>query len=469
MSDLIERPQELRINAWNGVGAPQQALPSRTPWAQAERLAGRTKWLGPPMPIDERHWMHPDVGWGLILPDNEDVPTAERARADDTKEPAIIKLMKARKDAPVLRWRPSLQQGFLRRYYADGTMQDLSAQAPNPGIGKGRIPRYLLIYAPPDKIPWAVQYALNMSTFVGRIDLTGEQLENYVNALISDWAGQTSDPRAPLVWSVDHGGGDITALMARAVAGKVWEKINSNPDLGGRRWLKDNQATRDELGAALAGQSPALVVTTSHGMTGPLDDKDALKLQLGSPVDAQFSVLGAPQLSGWKPSGAIWYAHACCSAGADAESRYKGLLPESGEIGSLLNRIAAAAGATIVPLPRALLGAERPLRAFVGHVEPTFDWTLRDPTNKQVLTHVLCAALYDKLYEGYQRNPIGWALQRVYKEAGDFYGAWQGAVRDIDRNVPGMRDFALYRQLVAMDRQTLVILGDPTVSLPPMN
>jgi hypothetical protein len=50
-----------------------------------------------------------------------------------------------------------------------------------------------------------------------------------------------------------------------------------------------------------------------------------------------------------------------------------------------------------------LLGAERPLRAFVGHVEPTFDWTLRDPTNKQVLTHVMCAALYDKLYEGYQR------------------------------------------------------------------
>jgi hypothetical protein len=203
--------------------------------------------------------------------------------------------------------------------------------------------------------------------------------------------------------SVDNGERDITALMARAVAGKVWEKINSNPDLGGRRWLKDNQATRDELGAALAGQSPALVITTSHGMTGPLDDKDALKSQLGAPVDAQFSVLGAPQLSGWKPSGAIWYAHAGCSAGADAESRYKGLLPESGEIGSLLNRIAEAAGATIAPLPRALLGAERPLRAFVGHVEPTFDWTLRDPTNKQVLTHVMCAALYDKLYEGYQR------------------------------------------------------------------
>jgi hypothetical protein len=118
---------------------------------------------------------------------------------------------------------------------------------------------------------------------------------------------------------------------------------------------------------------------------------------------------------------------------------------------------------------RCYAGAKSYLRAFIGHVEPTFDWTLRDPANRQVVTHVLCAALYDKLYMGYERNPIGWALQNVYREAGNFYAAWQDAVRDINKNVAAMRDFALYRQLVAMDRQTLVILGDPTVALPPMN
>jgi hypothetical protein len=469
MNDSIERPQELRINAWTGQAAPEQALPPRTPWAQAEKLAGKTRWLGPPTSVDERDWGDPNVGWGLVLPDDDALTKAERAAADDTGEPAIVRLLQKRRDAPVLRWRKELQQGYLRRYYADGTMQDLSAQAPNPGIGKGRIPRYLLIYASPDRIPWAVQYALNMSTFVGRLDLRGLQLDHYVDALISDWAGQVSDPRAPLVWSVDHGQNDITSLMARAVAGKLWDKFENNADLAKRQWLKDASATREALAAALTERSPALVITTSHGMTGPLNDKDALKSQLGAPVDAQYAVLATQQLDGWQPSGAIWYAHACCSAGADAESRYKGLLPENGAIGSLLNQIAAAAGATIAPLPRALLGAGKPLRAFVGHVEPTFDWTLRDPANKQVLTHVLCAALYDKLYEDYKRNPIGWALQKVYKEAGDFYGAWQIAVRDIDKNVAGMRDFALYRQLVAMDRQTLVILGDPTVALQQMN
>ena len=66
------------------------------------------------------------------------------------------------------------------------------------------------------------------------------------------------------------------------------------------------------------------------------------------------------------------------------------------------------------------------------------------------------------------RTPIGHALKDVYKEAGAFYGSWQAAIKGINDNIPTMRDWALYRQLVAMDRQTLVILGDPTVSLPPL-
>jgi hypothetical protein len=132
----------------------------------------------------------------------------------------------------------------------------------------------------------------------------------------------------------------------------------------------------------------------------------------------------------------------------------------------MLDGVALAAGSTVAPLPKALLGAPRPLRAFVGHVEPTFDWTLRDPNNKQVVTHILQSALYDNLYQQGMRTPIGYALKDVYKEAGAFYGAWQDAVRQINDNVTGMRDWALYRQLVAMDRQTMVILGDPTVAMP---
>jgi hypothetical protein len=120
----------------------------------------------------------------------------------------------------------------------------------------------------------------------------------------------------------------------------------------------------------------------------------------------------------------------------------------------------------LAPLPRALLGQRRPIRAFVGHVEPTFDWTLRDPQTGQVLTHALVTCLWNELYRGGLRTPIGLALARVYREAGSFLGGWHTAMERVDNAVPHARDWALYCQLVAMDRQTLVVLGDPTVVLP---
>lgn len=328
--------------------------------------------------------------------------------------------------------------------------------------------RYLLIYAKPREIPWAVQYALNMSTFVGRLDLDAdsEALDNYVNALVSDWRGQVSRPDTPVVWSVDHGADDITWLMARAVAGRLWKLFEADNDLTGRVRLAGNDATGASLADVLAQRQPGLVITTSHGMTGPLGDSATLTSQLGMPVDAQYAPLKLDDLKSWKPSGAIWYAHACCSAGSDGTSRYSGLLPADNPITRTLDGVAAGAGAIVAPLPRALLGSSEPLRAFVGHVEPTFDWTLRDPVTKQVLTYVLCESLHQELYQQDRRTPIGYALQRVYAEAGAFFGAVDKARDQINKNQPGGRDWALYRQLVAMDRQTLVVIGDPTVALP---
>lgn len=465
MSDEIERPSTLQVNAWTGDLSPTEPLPGKTPWAQRELFARQARWLAPAAPADPRDWTHPDIGWGLVLPDKDGLSPAELARGDDAPS-AIQRLLRARNDPPVLRFRPGLQQGFLRRYYPDRGAQDLLTSAPRLGIGEGKIPQYLLIYGSPNQIPWAVQYALNMSTFVGRLDLVDKALENYVEALLTDWADSRPNPHRPVVWSTDYGQGDITWLMARAVADKLWQKYAADNDLQGGRRLCGDAATADGLAATLAELSPALIVTTSHGMTGPVADAALLKTQLGSPVDALHKPLAPNLFSGWDPGGAIWYAHACCSAGADSVSRYDGLLPAGGPVGSLLAAIAGATGAMVAPFAERLLGAARPLRAFVGHVEPTFDWTLRSPSNKQVVTQTIVTALYERLYQADRRTPIGFALQDIYKEAGNFYGAWQDAIRGINDNIVGARDWALYRQLVAMDRQTLVILGDPTVALP---
>lgn len=468
MPEPVRRPKSLKVNAWTGRISPEGA-PASANWGVKKRFAGtddrQDRFLAAPKLADPRDWRHPDIGWGLVLPDNAALSHAERATADDAEEP-LRRLVAARGNAPVFRYRAGTGDNYLCRYFADGRdPMEPTTHASRPGLGDNRLPKYLLIAAGPEEIPWSVQYALNMWGAVGRLPLKGEPLRRYVDALLNDWADGEADLGAAVVWRVDHGTPDITWLMARVVAGKVWERLQDDEETRDRSLcLADGQATGAKLLEALGERKPSFVLTTSHGMTGPLDDPAAMSAQLGLLVDVEHAALPLDQASAWKPDGAIWYAHACCSAGSDGASRYGDLFAREDAVGEVLHGVADGAGARVSPLAVALLGAEKPLRAFVGHVEPTFDWTLRDPNNSQVVTHALQTCLYDRLYQP-DRPPIGWALADLFDEAGRFFAAWTGAKRQINQGAP-VRDEALYLQLVAMDRQSVVILGDPTVGLP---
>jgi hypothetical protein len=189
--------------------------------------------------------------------------------------------------------------------------------------------------------------------------------------------------------------------------------------------------------------------------------------QLGVPVDFLRKPLDVDALCDrWHPDGAIWYAHACCSAGSDTRSAYDGLFGPTSDVGIVLGGVAAGCGACIAPLPQRLLGAKRPLRAFIGHVEPTFDWTLRDPHTGQPLTHGLLNALHDSLFEDGERRPIGWAMARVFDEVGTLLYKWTRASAAINKALPASLAKALYYQIAALDRQHTVILGDPVAALP---
>jgi hypothetical protein len=123
-----------------------------------------------------------------------------------------------------------------------------------------------------------------------------------------------------------------------------------------------------------------------------------------------------------------------------------------------------AAGACTAPLPRHLLGCERPLRAFVGHVEPTFNWTLRDHTSGELLTSSMLKALYNGLYRQ-EGEPIGLALHRSYAEVGGLWSRWDVERDEAGRGNYSARDRALESRMAALDRQSMVILGDPTVTV----
>jgi hypothetical protein len=468
-------PELLRINAWTGAEAPS-AKPGKPAlsWGLTRRMEGPSAdeallgERGPPALVSDSEWRDKSIGWGLVLPENTDLDKKQRATSDDAPLP-IRELVAARNNAPVFRYLADHQSGFLRRYFDDGTHQDCSLTGSKPGRERNELPRYLLIYASPEQIPWRFQYVANSSLFVGRLWLEGDALANYVQALIKEWSDAPSNPMAPVVWSVSLGEPDITWLMDAVISRELSGAYTKGQLTDGTSMFNDD-ANAASLTAALAKHSPSLVATTSHGMTGPLDAPETMRADLGMPVDIDHSLVRPEALLGkWMPNGAIWYAHACCSAGSDAKSRYVGLFDPASSVATTLSAVAGACGDRVAPLPMALLGAKQPLRAFVGHVEPTFDWTLRNPETGQPLEHAIVEALYNRLFQqGAQRMTLGHALSKVYAEAGAFLAQYGAALDSVNQNEPFARERALYRQLVAMDRQQMVILGDPTVMLPPL-
>lgn len=123
-----------------------------------------------PEEFDETDWRHPQVGWGVVLADRDDLSAADKAAGVDAPEP-IRRLLAARTGAPVLRYRPDLNDEKLARYFPDGSRQDPAIGLSDFGVARGRLPRYLLIVGSPTEVPWRLQFSLNRRHQVGRLDL----------------------------------------------------------------------------------------------------------------------------------------------------------------------------------------------------------------------------------------------------------------------------------------------------------
>lgn len=454
-------PTLLRLNAYAGEGPVTGELDERSSrWTLLNAPPEVRGFLRPPRPADMRDWADPRVGWGLVLPDNPRLSAAESMTAVDAP-PAIQELVRRRggahRPAPVLRYKAGPGRvGFLRSNGADlPVSQSMYGSAPHA------VPRYLLIYATPQQIPWEEQYSLNATRYVGRLSLEGTALDNYVNALLNNWRDGAADHGATLVWASDHGNGDISTLMRLSIAEPVVEKLRGDATLAaGTHYLdgsRPEEATAASLAQALAQHRPGFILTASHGMTGPLGDVETMRSQLGMLVDNDYQLVQPDNLlKDWRPGGAIWYAHACCSAGSAANTIFADLLSANSSAQAVLNGVARC-GELVAPTPMALLGAPDPLRAFIGHVEPTFNWTLEQPDTKQFTTDALTKCLYNNLFQPW---PVGMSMEGIYAQLGGLYVDYERELR-----VPSQSEM-LYRLLIARDIQSTVILGDPAALLP---
>jgi hypothetical protein len=443
--------------------ASAAVTPKAIHWAIHAKEAGADRYMLPDSPADFADWRDERVGWGLILPYRDGLSDKELASADDAPPP-IRELRELRGKAPVFRYRLGRDGSGITHIRNYASRKSVPLSGGKIGVGGDAVPFYLLIYATPAEIPWRFQYHLNVSRAVGRLDLKGRTLENYVRALANDWQAADANVTRPVVWAAETGD-EVSRLMREAVAERVFEKLKADGDLGRHaQFISGSGATCQNLIAGLRRARPGLIVTTSHGRTDPWRKRREMRANLGRMVDVNKGTLdGKELLSAWEPGGAVWYAHACCSAGSDSSSVYDGMAEDGSEVDQLVKAVARL-GAGVSPLPKMLLGAKRPLRCFVGHVEPTFNWTLRQPGTEDDLTVPLIEALYNNLYNW---KPVGLAFRQFYQHAADLNSQYDEALEAYRAGV-ATETLLLYTRLAAWDIKSTVILGDPTVKLNPV-
>ena len=471
MTSDDQLPRELTINASEGRGTLKGATAdSAEQWVLETTPPPVRPFLAPPKPADPVNWSDERVGWGLIVQDRDDFTEQQKIDLADVDQPirdlVADREKKIGKPVPVFRYRAKASDRFrLLRDYRN--KMDVAITGSPQGVAAGSVPRYLLIHGSPKQVPWQLQYILNTTYAVGRLDLTGDALGNYVRALLADWKQDPPNANRALIWSVDLGEADITRLMRDAIAAPLHGMMAGDRDIGANAVFIDGTkapALKGELIRVLGKNRPAVVVTTSHGRTGPLNDVEAMKTSLGLLEDQNFEIFDAPELTAaWDPYGTIWYAHACCSAGSDENTIFDSLFEASSDIARVLNGVSKT-GPMVSPLPTALLGHSRPIRAFVGHVEPTFDYTIRDPRNGQDTTAPIHTALYNNLFQPW---PIGLAFGDLFGGVGTLFSSYEASVREFNRGGNTQRAM-FYSLLAARDIVTSVILGDPTTSPRPL-
>lgn len=468
---------QISMNAWTGSSnrAPESPLGGNAmAWLMHEAGRPDERTLAPTAPPDWNAWQGDRVGWGLVVanPDgfsNQDLANGADLAADTPLQTLLEERRSKQGSVPVFHYDAGAGDGhgqvFLRNYAA-GKDLDLTSDI---GLADDRLPFYLLIYASPNDIPWDFQYLLQVRHAVGRIDPAMQGIEHYFTALTKKWETAGAASCRTLTWAVDHGPDDITHLMRNVVAEKLHAKFRSDPDIADNAIFLDGTSVGADargaaLIAALESHQPGIVVTSSHGRTGPLNNQQALVANLGVPVDQDHRDLDLAGLfADWRPDGAIWIAQACCSAGSCGPSQYAGLFNPGTEIGDVLSAIAAA-GNHIAPLPQLLLGNEKPARAFFGHVEPTFNLTLQQPETGQPLTGPLTKAFYDSML---QPLSVGRVLIDYRKVASTKHRQWQKLVR-LKEQGENVTQRLLYARTTAIDIDSLVLIGDPTAMLSPL-
>lgn len=240
-------------------------------------------------------------------------------------------------------------------------------------LGAPAHPKYVLLLGGPDSLPFSLQFELAAAgASVGRLGFEDDaDLETYIDKVLAleAAADPIPSPKA-VVFAVDHGPRDPTSYSRRFMAAPIADRIESKPPFAVTRLFGDD-ATKQQLLAALTDERAALVYTASHGMFA--DRSQGLDVQRringaicchspGTPIeDGLLTAADVPADDQPCAEGGVIVQFACWGYGTPTESCFDHWRIGGGTVN--------AEEAFISALPTRLLAHPRGPVAYVGHVD----------------------------------------------------------------------------------------------------
>lgn len=402
-----------------------------------------------------------EAGWGVIFASD----------ADPAIRKALEPLLDHRKKE-VSRNNPSYYKEFvgLDGYRpGESKQQFLARHKVGPGpADPDKIPYYLLIVGDPQTIPFRFQYQLDVQYAVGRLHFdTIDGYSEYARSIVELEQGGSRREQSAVFFGVKNPGDRATKLSTEELVKPLATSLGKSHPSWGIRTYTEEQAHKSDLAQLfLAGKTPSLLFTASHGMGFPNGDPRQLPHQgallcqdwpgplvhRGAiPETYYFSADDVPDSA--DVAGLISFHFACYGAGT----------PQLDDFAhqTLGQPRAIAPKAFLSHLPQRLLShPSGGALAVVGHVERAWGCSFVWPGAGRQVT--VFEDVFARLMSG---HPVGSALEPLNQRYAELSSDLSAELEEISFGKI-TDNLALAGMWTANnDARSYIILGDPAVRL----
>ena len=326
--------------------------------------------------------------------------------------------------------------------------------------------------ADPQSIPFTFQYELDIQYAVGRIYFnTLEEYARYAHSVVASERGKVSLARRAVFFGVANPGDKATMLSAEYLVKPLSKFAKENSDESELGWavelVEPKDADRETLKSLLGGgQTPAFLLTASHGMAWPYRH------------ELQYEYQGALVCQDWKgldvervnrqhflaaediPDdhcllGSVVFNFACFGAGTPYWDEFA--------IARNQARTALAARPFLSALPMRLLGHPNGgALAVIGHIERAWTYSFRWESLKSQTQ-----AFQSMLYQLMDGKPVGMALDDMNVRYAEIAAMLSNNLGNFKYDPQAVDAFELAFEWTANnDARGYAVLGDPAVRLP---